>query len=214
MEKIDFKSMDKPYYAGKPWRFDVVEVPKWRFLAIDGTGNPNASEKYGHAITALYSLSYPLKFHSKKTHGRDYVVGPLEGLWWADDMETFIRGEKDNWKWRMMVRQPCWQSDEELELIRNGAVAKAEKAGDDEALITSLLAVGASEVEEGLSVQALHVGPYSEEGPMIAKMHNEFLPANGLTFNGQHHEIYLSDVRRVAPEKLKTIIRQPVKRVM
>ena len=213
MEKIDFKKVDKPFYTGKAWRFDSVDVPKWRFLSIDGTGNPNVSEQYNHAITALYGLSYPLKFHSKKTHGRDYVVGPLEGLWWADDMDTFIRGDKDSWKWRMMIRQPSWQNDEDVELVRKSAIAKAEKTGGEEAQIASLRAVRVGDFTEGPSVQVLHVGPYSEEGPVIAKMHNEFLPSNGLTFNGHHHEIYLSDVRKVAPEKLKTILRQPVKQV-
>jgi len=205
--------MDKPFYTGKPWRFQCVEVPKWRFLSIDGTGNPNASEHYGHAVTALYSLSYPLKFNSKNTQGRDYVVGPLEGLWWAEDMKAFVRREKDKWKWRMMIRQPDWQSDSDVEAVRAKAITKLEKTGGDPGIIASLQAVRASNFDEGLGVQVLHIGSYEDEGPVLAKLHNEFLPANGLTFNGHHHEVYLGDPRKVAPQKLKTILRQPVKPV-
>lgn len=157
-------------------------------------------------------MSYGLKFHSKNTHKRDYVVGPLEGLWWADDMAVFNRGDKDSWKWRMMIRQPSWQSDDDVEAVRAAAIAKGLKAGNGPADIAGLEKVAATRLAEGLSVQVLHVGPYSDEGPVIARMHNEFLPADNLDFNGHHHEIYLSDVRKVAPEKLKTILRQPVRR--
>ncbi|WP_306024506.1 GyrI-like domain-containing protein [Oceaniradius stylonematis] len=129
---------------------------------------------------------------------------PLEGLWWAEDMDAFTAGDKDKWSWTAMIMQPDWITD----AMFAAAVDKARgKLGDPpESLRLEIF-------DEGLSVQIMHIGPYDAEGPTIARLHQQFIPQNGLTENGHHHEIYLSDPRRVAPEKLKTIIRQPVKRV-
>ena len=185
-------------------RFVIVDVPKMQFAMIDGQGDPNVSEDYKAAIQWLYSLSYTIKFASKRELGRDYTVPPLEGLWWADDMEDFQRREKSRWRWTMMIMQPDWIARPMFEQ----AVAKVrEKLGEPPACLRL------EDYDEGLSVQAMHVGPYDAEGPTIARLHGEFLPQNGLVETGHHHEIYIGDPRRTAPERLKTILRQPVRRL-
>jgi len=185
-------------------RFVIVDVPKMQFAMIDGQGDPNVSEDYKAAIQWLYGLSYTLKFASKRELGRDYTVPPLEGLWWADDMEDFQRREKSRWRWTMMIMQPDWIARPMFEQ----AVAKVrEKLGEPPACLRL------EDYDEGLSVQAMHVGPYDAEGPTIARLHGEFLPQNGLVETGHHHEIYIGDPRRTAPERLKTILRQPVRRL-
>ncbi|MCF6303688.1 MAG: GyrI-like domain-containing protein [Devosiaceae bacterium] len=158
---------------------------------------------YMNAVKWLYSTIYPIKFLAKKKMGKDFVAAPLEGLWWADNMDDFVNGIRDKWKWRMMIVLPEWTSDE---LFEEG-VAKAEKK-----LGTRPDSLRMEMFEEGTSVQIMHIGPYSEEGPVIERMHKEFIPANGFVENGHHHEIYLNDPRRVAPEKLKTVLRQPVRK--
>lgn len=185
-------------------RFVIVDVPKMQFAMIDGQGDPNVSEDYKAAIQWLYGVSYTLKFASKRELGRDYTVPPLEGLWWADDMEDFQRREKSRWRWTMMIMQPDWIARPMFEQ----AVAKVrEKLGEPPACLRL------EDYDEGLSVQAMHVGPYDAEGPTIARLHGEFLPQNGLVETGHHHEIYIGDPRRTAPERLKTILRQPVRRL-
>jgi hypothetical protein len=204
MEKTDFKKTLKHLYRPSAKDFALVEVPAMRFVMVDGFGNPNTAPAYKRAVEWLYSVSYALKFASKKELERDYGVLPLEGLWWAQDMDAFTAGDKDKWSWTAMIMQPDWITD----AMFAAAVDKARgKLGDPpESLRLDTF-------DEGLSVQIMHIGPYDAEGPTIARLHQQFIPQNGLTENGHHHEIYLSDPRRVAPEKLKTIIRQPVKRV-
>ncbi|MGN6489826.1 MAG: GyrI-like domain-containing protein [Devosia sp.] len=202
MEKVDFKKLMKPFWQPPVGSFVVVEVPKLNFLMVDGRGDPNTAEAYRTAVQWLYTVSYGLKFASKAAE-RDYGVGPLEGLWWADDMSSFGSGNKDDWSWTAMIMQPDW--------IDEAAVAAAlprarTKLGDEPASLRL------ETFTEGLSVQTMHVGPYSAEGPTIARLHGEFLPANGLVENGHHHEIYISDPSRTAPEKLRTVIRQPVRK--
>lgn len=210
MQKLDFKKADKSLYTGKAGRFDVLEVRELTFLAIDGEGDPNASADYTHAIAALYGVSYALKFHCKKALERDHVVPPLEGLWWAKDMSSFQRREKSAWKWRMMIRQPEWVTADmfdnilEVVVIKN---AKKKDAATNEATLRKLRLI---KFEEGQVVQTLHIGSYDAEGPVLKEMHEQFIPENGFEFAGLHHEIYLGDPRKVAPEKLKTILRQPV----
>ena len=206
MKKEDIKKQLKEFYQPTHKEFSIVDVPKWRFLMIDGEGSPG-SEVYSHAVAWLYSVIYPIKFIAKKKYGKDFVAPPLEGLWWADDMNDFIEVNKDNWKWRMMIVLPDW-SEEELQELFDEAVTKAEKK-----LGKRPDTLRMEYFEEGKSVQIMHIGPYSEEGPIIAKMHEEFIPQNGLIENGYHHEIYLNDPRRTAPEKLKTVLRQPVKEI-
>jgi hypothetical protein len=204
MEKTDFRKMLRELYAPPAKEFALVEVPEMQFLMIDGSGNPNTSSAYGQALEALYSVSYKLKFMSKKDPGKDYVVPPQEALWWAEDMAAFVEGDRDSWQWTAMIMQPDWITAEMVERARTEAARKAD--------LPALPALRFESFAEGLSVQILHVGPYSEEAPTIRAMHEDFLPENGLTENGRHHEIYLNDPRRTPPEKLKTVLRQPVRK--
>jgi hypothetical protein len=204
MPKTDFKKTLKHLY-NPPRKFTLVEVPEMQFLMIDGHGDPNTAQEYKDAVEALYAVAYKVKFASKKALGQDYTVPPLEGLWWAADMATFVSRDKSAWDWTMMIMQPDWITAQMVE----EAVQQVAKSKDLPALPKLRLGT----YHEGLSVQIMHVGSYDDEAPTIAKLHNEFLPENGLTEAGKHHEIYLSDPRRTAPEKLKTVLRQPVKRV-
>lgn len=204
MVKTDFKAARKDLYAPSTREFSIVDVPEFLFLMIDGSGNPNTAPRYREAVEALYSLSYAAKFASKIGLGRDYVVGPLEGLWWADSREAFTQRAKDDWSWTMMIRQPDWLTDELWDAARHKAAKKQLPALDS---------VRLESLTEGLAVQIMHIGSYDDEAPTIARMHDEFIPANGLVETTAHHEIYLGDPRRVAPEKLKTVLRQPVRRL-
>lgn len=203
MEKTDFKTERTDLYAPAATSFSIVDVPPFEFAMIDGKGDPNTSRDYANAVETLYAVSYVLKFASKRDFGRDYVVAPLEGLWHGNDTAAFTGASKSDWAWTMMIRQPDWITAD----IRDQAREKAHEK--------KLPAAGAVRFEtmgEGLSVQILHVGSYDDEAPTIARLHEEFLPANDLVENGPHHEIYLSDPRRVEAERLKTILRQPVRR--
>jgi len=204
MEKIDFRKEMADLYSPKLGGFVTVKVPKMSFLMVDGAGDPNTSKQYATAIELLYTLSYTLKFKSKIELERDYTVPPLEGLWWADDMSDFVTGNKQRWKWTAMIMLPSWISAQQFkEGVRVAEVKKPE---------LDFSRIRREAFAEGLSVQTLFIGPYAEEGPVIKELHSAYLPANGLVENGRHHEIYLSDPRKVAPSKLKTIIRQPVKK--
>lgn len=205
MEKIDFKKELADLYKPSSKDFSIVTVPPLKYLMVDGEGDPNTSPEYVAAIEALYGVSYTLKFMSKTDLGQDYVVPPLEGLWWADDMSAFAKGRKASWKWTAMIMVPEW--------ITKAMVKQAVKSVSAKKENTKLAVLRHEILKEGKSVQILHVGPYDKEGPMLSKMHNEFMPAQNLAFNGKHHEIYMSDPRKVAPAKLKTIVRQPVKKV-
>ncbi len=210
MAKIDFKKRDKSFYGGKAGRFDTLDIPPTSYLMIDGSGNPNTCKDYGQAITALYGLSYGLKFYSKTELGKDYVVLPLEGLWWANDMDAFVVRDKDKWLWTMMIRQPDWITQALLDEIRITAISKNSKKKEPPTNTATIEKVRLETLNEGLSVQTLHIGPYDNEGKILHAMHSEFIPKNNMRMTGKHHEIYLSDPRRVRPEKLKTILRQPV----
>lgn len=213
MDKFDFKKADRSLYSGKPGTFVEIDVPELPFLMLDGAGDPNSSPAYAHAVAALYVLSYQLKFLSKRVHERDYTVGPLEGLWWAEDLSDFRTGRRDGWKWSMMIRQPDWLTDEDIDLARAEAIRKQARQKVPRASRADLAAIRHQCYFEGLSVQFLHVGPYIDEAPTIERMHEVYLPTHKLTPTGHHHEIYLSDPRKVAPQKLKTIVRQPVRRL-
>ncbi|WP_084143775.1 GyrI-like domain-containing protein [Amycolatopsis taiwanensis] len=205
MDKYDIKKAHKELYSPPSKEFTVVEVPEFRYIAIDGQGDPNTSPAYANAVEALYGVAYALKFASKKTLGRDFAVGPLEGLWRADDPTAFMARRKETWAWTMMISQPDWITEGVVEAaIDNVAKKKKNPALGDIRLLT---------LAEGTSVQILHIGSYDDETPTLERLHNSYLPDNGFTFNGDHHEIYLSDARRTAPAKLKTILRQPVKAV-
>jgi len=203
MSKIDFKKEHKDFYA-PPKKFVVVDIPEMQFLMVDGHGDPNTAQEYQDALEALYGVAYKLKFHSKKELEKDYVVPPLEGLWWAEDMDSFsINRDKSQWDWTMMIMTPDWITTEMFDL----AVEQVRKAKSP----VSLDKVRLEKYHEGLSVQIMHHGPFDDEGPTLEKLHSEFIPDNGYVENGKHHEIYLSDFRRTAPEKLRTVLRQPVR---
>ncbi|WP_020667724.1 GyrI-like domain-containing protein [Amycolatopsis nigrescens] len=203
MDKYDVKKAHRELYSPPSKEFTVVEVPEFRYIAVDGRGDPNTSAAYANAIEALYGVAYSLKFASKKNLGRDFVVGPLEGLWRAADPTVFVARRKETWEWTMMIGQPDW-INEDMVL---DAVAGVSKKKENPALVDVRLHT----LVEGTCVQILHLGSYDDETPTLDRLHNHYLPENGLTFNGDHHEIYLSDARRTAPAKLKTILRQPVK---
>jgi hypothetical protein len=203
MSKVDFKKEFKELYA-PPKKIVVVEVPAMQFLMVDGHGDPNVAQEYQDALEALYALAYKIKFISKKQLERDYVVPPLEGLWWAQDMDSFSTArDKSQWDWTMMIMTPDWITSE----IFDNAVEQVRK-GKNPKYLDKVRLEG---YHEGQAVQVMHIGSYDDEGPTLAKMHTEFIPEGGWVENGKHHEIYLSDPRRVAPEKLKTVLRQPVK---
>lgn len=202
MDKIDFKAEFKELYRPKAGVFTLVKVPKLNYLMVDGSGDPNTSREYAAAIEALYTLSYTLKFLSKSELGRDYSVPPLEGLWWSRDMKDFEKGKKEEWQWTAMIMVPDWITAS----IFKSALSTASSRRPEIDFTT----VRREALTECLSVQTLFIGPYDEEAPVIAELHNSYLPANNLKENGKHHEIYLSDPRRTVPSKLKTIIRQPV----
>jgi hypothetical protein len=205
MSKIDFKKELKHLYRPSAKKFEVVDVPPMKFLMIDGHGDPNTAQEHQKAVEALYAVSYKLKFVSKKELGKDYVVPPLEGLWWAEDMETFTTArDKSAWDWTMMIMQPEWITQEMVE----EAIKQVEKKG-----LPALSKLCLETYHEGLAVQILHIGSYDDEAPTIARMH-AFIDENGYEPAGKHHEIYLSDPRKVAPEKLKTVLRQPVRKIL
>ncbi len=200
MDKIDLKSKLKALY--KPSAKEVVEidVPAFNFLMVDGEGNPNTSSGYKEAVEALYSVSYTIKFALKREKALDYVVMPLEGLWWADDLTSFNRDEKDSWKWTMMIMQPPEASKQ----ITQSAIASVQ----DKKVLPGLKNIRFEQFKEGRSAQTMHIGPFSAEGPTIQRVHDYISSRSAL--RGKHHEIYLSDIRKAAPEKWKTIIRQPM----
>ena len=199
--KIDFKKTLDSYRA-KAGEFRIVDIPAMQYLMVDGSGDPNSSAEYTNAVEALYPLAYALKFASKE-FGRDYTVMPLEGLWWADDPAAFTSArDKSQWSWTLMIMQPDWITAELF------AAAVAKVAAKDAP--PSLGAVRLESLDEGRCVQTLHLGPFDEEAPTLARMHDEFIPANGLRMTGKHHEIYFSDLRQVEPAKFRTVLRQPV----
>ncbi len=202
MAKIDFRKELKQFYNPSAKEVTVVDVPPMNFLMIDGEGDPNTSQQYKDAVEALFSVSYAIKFMIKKGTGVDYGVMPLEGLWWVDDMIKFSVERKDEWKWTTMVMQPKYVTVAHV----NAAVGNTRKK-------KALLALSKLRFEnfhEGAAAQILHIGPYSAEGSNVAKIH-AFIHSSGHTLSGKHHEIYLSDVRKTAPAKLKTVLRQPMR---
>ena len=202
MEKIDYKKELKHLYKSSAKKVEIVEVPQMNFLMIDGEGDPNTSQSFQDAIDVLYPLSYAIKFMIKKGEvGIDYGVLPLEGLWWADDMSSFSIENKENWKWTLMIMQP--------ELITKEMVEKSTEEVRNKKNPVAIPLVRFEFFKEGKAAQIMHIGPFSEEGPTVEKVHS-FIEDNGSQRVGKHHEIYLSDIRRAAPEKWKTIIRQPM----
>lgn len=202
MDTIDLSKDLKPLYSPPEGKFVIVDVPKLSFLMVDGEGDPNKAVAYRDAIEALYSLAYTAKFQlklgPKKT---DFRVMPLEGLWWADDLAVFVGGDRNKWKWTMMIAVPG--------VVDANVLASARAKAGEKKDLPALRRLRLEPFREGKAVQTLYFGPYSGEGSTIAAMHR-FAEENGYKLREKHHEIYLSDPRRTAPEKLKTILRQPI----
>ena len=204
MTALDLKRELQYLYKPSAKQPEIVDVPPFHFLMIDGSGDPNTAQAYRDAVEALYSAAYTLKFAVKKARGIQYPVMALEGLWWSDDMRDFLAGNRDRWQWTMMILQPDVVTDDDFA----GARDDLHKKKDLPALDRMRLAP----YHEGLSAQIMHVGPYAAEAPTIERLHR-FIAEQGCAISGKHHEIYLGDPRRSAPEKLKTIIRQPMRRL-
>jgi hypothetical protein len=202
MTRYDVKRELKQCYAPTNTDWALVDVPTQQFIAVDGHGDPNTSADYARAVEALYAVAYTIKFTSKRTLGRDFVVGPLEGLWWSDRPEVFTTRAKDAWHWRMLISQPDWITEDLIDDAKQAALAKKS--------LPTIADIRRETLHEGTSAQLRHIGPYDDEGPVLAKLHHEYLAANNLRMSGNHHEIYLGDHRRTEPAKLKTILRQPV----
>lgn len=200
--KYDVKRELKRCYAPKNTDWELLDIPELRFLAIDGHGDPNTSAAYRRAVEALYPVAYTVKFASKGNLGKDFVVGPLEGLWWADDMDDFLARRKDNWRWRLLINVPDWITGDMIDEAKRTALSKKG--------LPAIADVRSETLREGTCAQVLHVGSYDDETPVLTRLHQEYLPANNLCETGLHHEIYLSDPRKTDPARLKTILRQPV----
>ncbi|UCH07745.1 MAG: GyrI-like domain-containing protein [Deltaproteobacteria bacterium] len=199
--KIDLRKELKHLYNPSSKQIAVVDVPEMNFLMIDGQGDPNTSVAYQNAVEALFAVSYTLRFMIKKSESPvDYAVMPLEGLWWVDDMTQFSMHDKDAWKWTSMIMQPEYVTEELLQ----EALRQVRKKKD----LPALSGMRFESFREGQAAQILYFGPYSDEGPAIEGIHR-FIAEQGHRLRGRHHEIYLSDPRRTAPAKLKTVIRQP-----
>ena len=201
MTKLDLKVELKHLYKASAKVVTEIDVPEMRYLMIDGVGDPNKSKEYANAVEALFSASYTAKFIVKRgSQSTDYAVMPLEGLWWAEDMSAFVADDKSEWAWTMMILQPDFVSDDTIaDAIEQVAVKKH---------LPALPALRLERFAEGHCAQILHKGPFSDEGPTVERLHDH-IDSNG-SRTGKHHEIYLSDIRRAAPENWKTIIRQPM----
>jgi hypothetical protein len=202
MAKLDLKQTLKQLYSPSAKEPAIVDVPPLNFLMVDGAGDPNSAPEFAEAMGALYTVAYTLKFRLKKADPPvEYVVMPPEGLWWAEDMSEFALDRKDAWQWTLMIAQP----EDVTEALVAEAVAEAARKKE----LPGLPNLRLDRFHEGLSAQIMHLGPYAAEAPTISRLH-DFIRESGHTLRGKHHEIYLSDPRRAAPEKLRTVIRQPI----
>lgn len=202
MQTIDFKTDPAMFYNATAKSVQVVDVPPRHYLMIDGTGDPNTSGAYKAAVEALYTVAYTLRAALKAGTGIAYTVMPLEGLWQVREGGDF--DDRADWLWTMMIFQPDGVT---AELFAQAKLAARKKKPE---LAATIDAMRLERLHEGLSVQILHVGPYATEPETLAKI-MAFCEANGYLQNGRHHEIYLSDPRKITPEKMKTILREPVR---
>jgi hypothetical protein len=202
MPKIDLRKHLKPFYSPSAKSFQVLEIPPLQYLMLDGHGDPNTSVQFQDATQSLYSLSYTMKFHLNKTQGLDYTVMGLEGLWYMPDMARFSMATKAEWDWTLMILQPDFITPDLVEEAKSQAAAKGKAPLASQVRLEQL--------KEGSCVQILYLGAYDQEVETIARMH-AVICDKGYALAGKHHEIYLSDARRVAPEKNRTILRQPIR---
>jgi len=209
MKKLDLRKQFKELYTPPSKQVVAVNVPKFNFLMIDGVGDPNTSQEYQDALAALYGVAYTAKFMCKLKikPAVDYPVMALEGLWWVKDVELFtmeqLMGRRDEWQWTMMIMQPDFIT---RALVKQAIAEVVEKRGD----LPALEKIRMESFREGRCAQVMHIGPYSAEAPNIERLH-KFIIESGHQLRGKHHEIYLGDPRRTKPERLKTILRQPMK---
>lgn len=201
MSALDDRRRLEELYLPSADDFVLVDVPDLQFVMIDGEGDPGG-EPFTRAARWLFAVIYPMKRVAKERMGRSFVEPPLEGLWWADDMNDFIVGNRDKLRWRLMIVTADWV---DTEMFDQAVVTATERLKEPPSSLRL------ERFAEGMSVQIMHVGPNSEEVATLVRLHNEFLPAHHLVPNGHHHEIYLTDPNRVAPEKLRTVLRQPVR---
>lgn len=199
---VDVRKQRSHLYSAKRAIWTEVDVPTLPYLAVDGHGDPNTASAYEDAIAALYTSGYSLRAVLKERTGVTFTVGPLEGLWTSDDPTAFTARRKDEWQWTMLIPLP----DEVTRADVGAGLERAAAKRPDRRVDLVYHRV----LDERRCLQTLHVGPYDEEGPALAQLHDDVMPSLGVTFNGAHHEIYLSDPRRSAPQKLRTILRQPV----
>lgn len=201
MTKIDLKKELKHLYQPSAKEVVQVEVPRFKFLMVDGEGDPQTSQAYAQVVEALFAISYTAKFMVKKgPQALDYAVMPLEGLWWADEMNAFMENERSKWRWTMMIMQPSLVADEDIHAAIGEVRRKKRLPGIERLRLEHF--------SEGLCAQILHIGPFTKEGPTIERLHGFIGARSGL--RGKHHEIYLSDIRRADPKNWKTILRQPM----
>lgn len=202
MAKLDFKQQFKQFYSPSAKQCAIVDLPAMNFLMLDGAGDPNHAPAFQTAVETLYAVAYTLKFMLKKgADGIDYGVMPLEGLWWSEEMATFSVERKSDWLWTLLIMQPDFITAAQVEAAKVEAAKKKD--------LPALSQLRFEAYHEGLSAQIMHLGPFAAEGPTIATLHT-FISNQGYHLRGKHHEIYLNDLRRTAPEKLKTVIRQPI----
>ena len=200
MRTIDLKKTLKPYYTASAAKPAILNIPPLATLRIDGRGDPNGPD-FQAAVSSLYSVAYTLKFTFKKEKAVDYPVMALEGLWWADDPEFFMTGDRDKWHWTAFIVTP--------DIVTKEDVAAAMDAARKKGRIPDLREVRLETFAEGRAAQVMHIGPYAAEGPTIDRLF-KFIAGEGYKLRGRHHEIYMGDPRRSAPEKLKTILRHPI----
>ncbi|MBK9710868.1 MAG: GyrI-like domain-containing protein [Kouleothrix sp.] len=202
MNRVDLRKELKQLYSPSTKEPSIVEIPELQFVMVDGAGNPNTAPEFAEAVEALYSVSYAIKFMLKKGPAAlDVAVMPLEGLWWSSDMALFSALDKDSWKWTVMIAQP----DVVSQALFEEALAQTRK----KKLLVTLARLRLERYCEGPAAQIMYLGPYADEGPTIARLH-QFIEEQGYARQGKHHEIYLGDPRRAAPEKMRTVIRQPI----
>lgn len=202
MAALDLKKEFKDLYNPSSKEVTFVDVPAVNFIKADGAGDPNHSQEFQDAVGLLFSLSYTLKFMIKKADpAMEYAVMPLEGLWWADDMDAFdISRDKERWQWTLMIRQPDFITEEHYRRAAEEVRTKKKLPGVEKTRFELY--------HEGPAAQIMHIGPFSTEGPTVARIHKAIGDRGG-QISGLHHEIYLSDFRKADPEKLKTVVRQP-----
>jgi hypothetical protein len=199
MDKIDLTKKYKDYYSAKS-KPELVDFGKVLYLTITGKGEP-AGEEFQQKTQALYPVAYDIK-KLCKVEDKDFAVPKLEGLWWADNNKPFLSVPRSQWQWKLLIRMPDFiKEDMQQQSIKEVAAKKK---------ISQAQNVKLENIDEGKLVSMMHVGPYATEAESIELM-NKFISEHRLSKNGLHHEIYPSDPNKTAPEKMKTILRQPVK---